>query len=105
MNTIQEYIDQIKFDEQYDNEKEETITFYFMAPVEILDGRYTDAVSAEISVECMMDGNDAFLPYTGYCMASPTKEEPDGSFLDYDWTEIVLSNEELDLLFEKYYSA
>lgn len=102
MGVIQKYINQIKFEEQYYNPKESTNIFYFIAPVEILDGKYPNAVSAEISVECIADDSYTFAPYSGYCEISPTREEPDGSFLDYDWTELVLSNDELDLLFKVY---
>lgn len=99
---IQKYIDQIEFDEQHYNTEMGTVVFYFTAPVEMLNGRYPDAVSAEISVEFLMDGNNVFLPYTGYCEISPTKEELDGSFSDYDWAEMVLSKPEIDLLLKVY---
>ena len=73
----------IQFDERYDNSEFNTTTLYFIAPVDLLNGKYPEAESMEISVEFPTDRPEA--EYTDV-MFSPTKDR-----LDYDWFLDVMS--------------
>lgn len=82
----------ITLEEKVINEEYETITLYFIAPLDILDGKYPEAEHAEISVEFPFD-----LPEAGFAtvMFSPTK---DGE--DYDWFDADISYDQIDELIE-----
>ncbi len=90
---IKEFLNQIDFDEEVYSEVYETKTLYFTCSVGILDGKYPDAESAEISVE--IPTGDSRNGIT--VMISPTKMV-DGGYTDYDWNEIKISAEEIAAL-------
>lgn len=98
---IREYIDRIEFEESFYSEEYQTVTMYFTAPVELLDGKYPDAVSAEISIEfpCADDSN--FYPRGGSVEIAATGEHGDG-LLDYDWHHVDLPYDEIELLLGLY---
>lgn len=98
---ILEYIDRIEFEESFYSEEYETLTMYFTAPVELLDSKYPDAVSAEISIEfpCYDDKN--FYPRGGSVEIAATGEHGDG-LLDYDWHHVDLPYDEIELLLGLY---
>ncbi len=81
----------IQFDERYDNSEFNTTTLYFIAPVDLLDGKYPEAESMEISVEFPTDKPQE---ESADVMFSPTK---DG--LDYDWFRADISRGEIEELF------
>ena len=82
----------ISFEESYECPEANTVTLYFIAPVDMLDGNYPDAESMEISVEF-----PAGKPEAGYAevMFSPTK---DGE--DYDWFNVNIPLDEIEALIE-----
>lgn len=90
----------ITFDERYDNEDNETTTFYFVAPKEMLDlyfpapNWYPDAVSMEIAVEVPTECMESRLAGVS---VSPTRND-DGQLSDYDWFDIDMSYEDTDAL-------
>lgn len=80
----------IKFDEKVKSSEYKTTTLYFTAPKELLNKKYPDAESTEISIEfptAYPDANHATV------MASPTK---DG--LDYEWFDLEMTNEDINAL-------
>ena len=86
----------IKFDESYISEEWGTITLYFMAPKEMLYGKYPEAESMEISIECPREYVDARYATV---MFSPTKyDEEEDCYVDYDWFDVNLSYEEIEEL-------
>lgn len=76
----------IKFEERYDSEVYGTTTLYFIAPKELLNDDYPEAVSAEIMIECPTEHIEPAYAAVGI---SPTDE--DGS--DYDWCDYDLPYE------------
>lgn len=87
---IREYIDRIEFEESFWSQDRKTLTMYFIAPVELLDSKYPEAVSAELMVEFEAEGNDCFDPKSGIVEISPTGEHGDG-LLDFDWKSVDMS--------------
>lgn len=86
----------IKFDESYISEEWGTITLYFIAPKEMLNGKYPEAESMEISIECPKEYIDARYATV---MFSPTKyDEEEDCYTDYDWFSVNLSYEEIEKL-------
>lgn len=87
----------IEFDEGWNKEDNETV-LYFTAPKEIFDCDYPDAVSMEISIEFPTDHAEATYANVE---VSPTRyiEEDDG-YEDYDWSELSLSDAEINELIE-----
>lgn len=86
----------IEFDERYDDEECGTTTLYFIAPKEMLNGKYPEAEHAEISIE--FPTNHIEARYAGVSL-SPTKyfEEADG-YADYDWCDFDMPYEEIEEL-------
>ena len=86
----------IQFDESYISEEWGTITLYFIAPKEMLNGKYPEAEHAEISIECPKEYIDARYANV---MLSPTKyDEDEDCYTDYDWFDVDLSYEEIEEL-------
>lgn len=86
----------IKFDESYISEEYGTITLYFTAPKEMLNGKYPEAESMEISVECPREYIEARYSMV---MFSPTKyDEEEECYTDYDWFEVSLPFEKVEEL-------
>lgn len=80
----------IIFDEKHENEIFETTILYFMGPKELINKRYPEAESMEISVEFPTKRPKAEYATVSF---SPTK---DG--LDYQWSEITISPEDINEL-------
>ena len=88
----------IWLEERYDSEEYGTTTLYFCAPNEMLNGKYPEAESMEISVEFPMDNMEARYATV---MFSPTKWDKDGeSYTDYDWFEVSLPFEDVEALMD-----
>lgn len=86
----------IEFDERYDDEEYGTTTLYFIAPKEMLNGKYPEAEHSEISIE--FPSNHIEARYASVQL-SPTKYfEEDDCYTDYDWCDIQLSYEEIEEL-------
>lgn len=86
----------IIFDESYISEEWGTITLYFIAPKEMLNGKYPEAESMEISIEFPRECVDARYANV---MFSPTKyDEEEDCYTDYDWFDVNLSCEEIEKL-------
>ena len=81
----------IRFDERYDSEAYGTTILYFIAPKELLNDDYPEAVSAEICIEYPTERIDPAYAAVGI---SPTDE--DGS--DYDWCDFDLPYDEIEEL-------
>lgn len=90
-------ISKVEFEERYENKEYETVTLYFMAPKEWLNGNFPEAVHSEISVEYPIDHPEAIYATV---MMSPTKTDTDGNSEDYDWFDITLLPSEIELLMD-----
>lgn len=101
---IRRFLDRIEFEEQYQSEEYETTTLYFIAPVEILKGKYPEAISAEISIEFPALDSAYFYPKDASVEMSPTCEDGDG-LLDYAWFDVDLPYDEIELLLSIYDKA
>ncbi len=79
---------EIKFDEKFVSVENETTTFYFTAPKEMLNGAFPEADSATLSVE---------FP-TGHCFArnSTVMLSPKKNNSDYAWQDIELPDSDID---------
>ena len=86
----------IQFEEKYDSEEYETTTIYFIYPKEMLEKEYPDATMATLSIECPTNCIEAS---TASCVISPTKKEC-GGLTDYDWQDIELPYEDIEMLLE-----
>ena len=88
----------IRYEEQYHNEEEDMITFYFFAPKEMLRSDYPDAVSATIALEFPADHVD---PSYASVSISPTREVAEGCLEDYDWCDYDMTYEEIEQLLDE----
>lgn len=88
-------INEVKFEERFVNDELETVTLYFIAPKEWLGNLFPEAVHAEISVEYPIAHPEARY---ASIMISPTKEDEDGCFEDYEWCDLTASPEEIESL-------
>lgn len=94
-------INDIIFDERFDDDYNNTTTFYFTAPKRHLkiffpDEDFPEAVSMEISIEFPSDHIEA--RYASMICVSPTREDENGTE-DYDWRDISLSYDEIENIF------
>ena len=97
---LENYISQIEFEEIYVCEELGTTTLYFIAPKEMLDGRYPGATSMEISVEFPTACPEA---RHASCECSPTRyEKKSGCYTDYDWFDVDMSYEDIEKMFDIY---
>lgn len=88
-------IDKVKFEERFINDELETVTLYFIAPKEWLGDLFPEAVHATISVEYPIAHPEASYASV---MISPTKEDADGGFEDYEWCDLTALPEEIEAL-------
>ena len=72
-------------EDRYKSDEYETMTLYFIAPKEWLDGLYTDAVHTEISVEYPLNCPEASAATV---MVSPTRDLGEDGYEDYDWSDL-----------------
>lgn len=89
----------IEFDEAYIDKENETVTFYFIAPREMLINFFIscpNAVSMEISVEFPIDYIEGSY---GKCSVSPTILEDD-EYSDIDWRDVDLPEDEIEELID-----
>ena len=82
-------------EDQYKSDEYETMTLYFIAPKEWLEGLYPDAVHTEISVEYPLNCPEA---YAATVMVSPTRDLGEDGYEDYDWSDLELSLSDIDEL-------
>lgn len=87
----------IEFDEAWNKEDNETV-LYFTAPIEMLWGDYPDAVSMEISVEFPTDHAEA--AYANVEISPTRYDEENDCYEDYDWSELSLSDADVNALIE-----
>lgn len=90
-------ISKVMFDERYENKEYETVTLYFFAPKEWLGESYSEAISAEISVEYPITHPEAIYATV---MMSPTRVTENDGVEDYDWYDIVLLPSEVEQLMD-----
>lgn len=88
-------IDKVKFEERFINDELETVTLYFIVPKEWLGDLFPEAVHATISVEYPIAHPEASYASV---MISPTKEDADGGFEDYEWCDLTALPEEIEAL-------
>lgn len=88
-------IDKVKFEERFINDELETVTLYFIVPKEWLGDLFPEAVHATISVEYPIAHPEASYASV---MISPTKEDADGGFKDYEWCDLTALPEEIEAL-------
>ena len=88
----------IEFDEKYIDEEYGTTTLYFIAPKEMLNGKYPEAESMEISIEYPTDHFEACYASVEF---SPTKyDEENDCYTDYEWFDVDMSYEDIEALIE-----
>lgn len=106
------YINEIKFDERYDDEFTGETSFYFIFPKEYLDvffpKKYSNAISCEINITIptselntnifSIDINK--IANKANVSISPTRETSGGTE-DYDWTDIEIPFNSLCELIKK----
>ena len=86
----------IWFEERYDNEELGTTTLYFVAPKEMLNGKYPEAETMEISIELPTNNMEARYATV---MFSPTKYYEEGEcYTDYDWFDADMPYEDIEAL-------
>lgn len=95
---IDDIVSKIKFEDRFECAEYGTTTLYFIAPKELLCGRYPEAISAEISIEFPTNIPEA--RYAGVSL-SPTKYDAENdSYTDYDWFDVDLSYEDIEKLMD-----
>lgn len=84
--------DDILFEDRYDDDETGTVTLYFMAPKELVEYRYPEAESTEISLEYPES-----IPVVEHAtvQVSPTK-----GCCDYDWFDVFPTPDFVDALFK-----
>lgn len=82
-------------EDRYKSDEYETMTLYFIAPKEWLDGLYPDAVHTEISVEYPLNCPEASVATV---MVSPTRDLGDDGYEDYDWSVLELPLSDIEAL-------
>ena len=86
----------IWLEDRYDNEECGTTTLYFVAPKEMLNGKYPEAESMEISVECP---TEHICAEYATVMCSPTRyDEETECYTDYDWYDVDMPYDEVEEL-------
>ena len=86
----------IKLEDRYYNDEYGTTTLYFIAPKEMLNGKYPEATSMEISVEFPTEHPEANYASV---MFSPTKyDEEEDVYTDYDWYDVDMPYEDIEAL-------
>ena len=88
-------IERIWFEERYDSKEYGTTTFYFVAPKEMLNGKYPEAETMEISIELPTNNMDARYASV---MFSPTKYYEEDGYVDYDWFDAEMPYEDVEAL-------
>ena len=87
---MQKYMNEVKYEETFENQEETILEHYFIAPKELLSEflsiKYPDAVSATILLKIPMDTEKPIQD--AVALVSPTKETEEDCLEDYDWTEI-----------------
>lgn len=87
--------DKITFDGRWDRDDGTTV-LWFVAPKEMLNGKYPEAESMEIQIECPTEYISASYANV---MFSPTKyDEDEESYVDYDWFDVYMSEEDIEEL-------
>ena len=93
-------ITDIYYDERFDDDYNNTTTFYFVAPKEMLneyipDANYPDAISMEIAIEVPTNNIEA---QAAGVSVSPTRKEEWG-MEDYDWIDVNMPYDLIETLF------
>ena len=91
----------VKYEECYESDEYKTITYYYMCEKELLNkvapGEYPDAVSMELSIEIPIKTE---IPVgkteAEYASVRFSPTNADGE--DYDWNDLELHNEEVEVL-------
>lgn len=86
----------IWFEERYDSKEYGTTTLYFVAPKEMLNGKYPEAETMEISIECP---TEHICAEYATVMWSPSRyDEEAEAYTDYDWHDADWSYEYIEEL-------
>lgn len=94
---IKKWLDTAILEDRYISEEHDTTTLYFSLPSDVLEGKYPEAESAELSIEY-----PSASPYAenATIMISPTKNT--GSEIsDYDWQDVSLDMDIVQRLINK----
>lgn len=86
----------IELEDKYVDDEYGTTTYYFIAPKEMLEGKYPEAESMEISIEFPTDRPEA---REATVMFSPTKYVVEEQcYMDYDWFRVDMPYEKIERL-------
>lgn len=100
----QELIAKMTFEEMLPGDVETETTFYFVGDKELLKEfvlpDYPEAAMATLALSYAFN-NSCPDPREVTAQISPTREEDDGSLLDYDWRDIELEPNEIIALLNK----
>lgn len=104
----QELIAKMTFEEMLSGDAETETTFYFVGNKELLKEfvlpTYPDAEMATLALSHAF-ANSCPDPREVTAQISPTREEDDGSLLDYDWRDIELEPNEIIALLNKEFNS
>lgn len=89
-------LNNIHFEDKYISPEYGTTTYYFIAPKEMLLGKYPEADRMTISIEVLTNHENADYATVQF---SPTMYDKVGKcIIDYDWFDGDLSHEEIEEL-------
>ena len=88
----------IYLEEIYESEEHGTTTLYFIAPKEMLDGKYPNAEHTEICIEFPTNKPEAH--YSSVRFSPSRYDEEKQAFTDYDWYDVEMSYEDIEALIE-----
>lgn len=104
----QELLVKTAFEEMISGDMGSETTFYYVGDKELLKEfvlpDYPDAAIATLALNFASANNNP-EPRDVTVQISPTKEEDDGSLLDYDWRDIELTSEEIEKLLNKEFCS
>lgn len=96
---LHEYLNDIKLEDIVKSVEYKSTTLYFIGPVELLEGKYPDALHSTISIE-FPDGQCE--PAYASVMVTPTRKEVDGAMVDYDWVTVDWPDSVIGQLLDQY---
>lgn len=96
MGKVDEKFLGVEFEDKFVSEEYGTTTYYFMAPKEMLEGKYPEAEAMEISIEFLTEQPEACKATV---MFSPTKyDATEECYTDYDWFDVDMPYEDIEKL-------
>lgn len=88
----------IEYDEMHYNEITATTELYFMIQKDLYNGKYPESIGGELRIEFPVE-----FPKSTYAISeySPTRyDKNENCYVDYNWTEIILSNSQTNKLIQ-----